>query len=924
MYIHGSFLNRNGETVTVHIVTNSSQSPSLEIGNESDGILFTDDPVEITSEMNDTFDHLLCHSATINLQVKNYIPELFGSSCRDVVVNIYRENTCLFAGYIEPQTYSQPYNEQYDELSLNCIDCLSALQYSNYRNIGSLGVLYSIVKSQAQQRTFLEVLGETLENVSSNVSILASGGAVYYDGSKAIDTTTARRYSIFSDISISELLFLGDEEDDTWTQEDVLTEILRYLNLHIVQQGLDFYIFSWETIRNGENVTWHDIMGGDILQTSSANVTVKANIVADCDTQISVEKTYNQLLLTDNVTETENLVENPLDSNSLAPAYGNYQKYMTEYIAEGNGKKALQAFGAMINGTGTDWGDASQVDWYVWVKKNPLWKFNLTDTMGTRHENIYDGLANNGEGQYDFPYRLGGGVGAALMAFGKVEKKNGGSDNSPASAPSMNDYMVIGLPVSQHVNYPTGNAFLDSISIAAHGDKYFLNSTYLTDNDGAKLKKAAPIAEYVGNTAGGNFSPSDDDTTHYIEVVGKIALNPIMNMTECFGVAKDITNWGKDSTCWHRTMPSRNNGDGRYYTQRFYQATSWKDEVSDLDIANSSKLSRGIYPFTDTGPRSCEFNYNAANEAKDTVSKVGVLQCMLIIGDKCVVETLPDNGGSGNGEPSDFSWQMFKERSECADDDEYYAQSFSIGFDPKLKDCILGTEFDIQKNAPYTIGVTVEGTLIPIRKSDKVSGQVRFYILGPVNEEWLNVTKRHKTWFRKTKYFSNSIYLLEQTASIMIKDFEIKVVSDNGKVGAISDDKDIVYMSDTREEFVNKKDDLEFKITTALTSAECKKLGVNNAVKLSSPQNATSGDALLAIHDYGTEATDKPEKLYVDAYWQEWHAPRVTMEQNFIDRSYVSFFNLYTHSTIGKTFHVEGISRNLIEGTAKVTMKEIF
>lgn len=896
MYLHGSFLNKKSEVVTVCILSHSDKSQALEIGNEDDGVLFTDNPVEIKSEVNDTLDHLLCSSATINLQVKNYMAGLFCNTCRDAVVNIYRGDICVFAGYLEPQTYSQPYNEIYDELSLNCVDCLSALQYSNYKNIGSLGVSYSVVKGKATQRTFLSLLAEIMNDVTEAVDILGNSPvSVFYDGSRLL-SDKSEVDSVFSGVSVNELLFLGDEEDDVWTMQDVLTEIMKYLNLHILQDGTDFYVFSWETLRNGGSKQWYDLSTGATISTKGVVKTVTSSMVADCDCQFSIADVYNQVMLTDSVTEMENLVENPMDSSSLVAAFGNYQKYMTEYIAEGEGVKANKAFGAMVTGGSTDWEGASMVDWYLWVKNNPLWKFYYTDNWGTTY-NVYDKYCQDGQNQQAvLTEGLNKGIGAAIVAFGCEEKKNGGQDNSPASAPDMKDYLVVGLSTT-------------------------LNTTAYVSED--FLEKASPIAEYVGNTAGGTFSPNDDETTNYIQISGKIILNPLMEETESYSAVKACTAWGDGTKYWHKTVPSRNNSDGRYYTQRFYKAASWKDDVVDDEACNNRPYTRGVFPFTDNGPQEYEFDYNAAHESKDTVSKVGVLQCMLVIGDKCVVESLPDNGGSGNGEPSDFSWQTFKERSECADADEYFAQSFAIGFDPKLHDKLIGKEFDIQKNAPYTIGVTVEGTMIPIKKSDKVHGQVRFYILGPVNEEWNNVTKRHKTWFRHTKYYDNSVYLLEHTSSIMVRDFEIKVKSNNGKLGAVGDEKDIIYMSDTKESSFNKKDDLEFKFTTALTSEECNKMGVNNSVKLSSPQNEESGDALMSIYDKDTATTAKPEQLYVDACWREWHEPRVVMTQNFEDAD-ISFLDLFHVPAIGKAFHVQGISRNLVEATALAVMKEVF
>lgn len=902
MYIHGYFYNRLEKKVTVEIVTGGDRTTEVEIGGTAGSeMYFTDDPVETSSQVNDTFDHLLCQQANIRLYCKNYVPGFFCNSCRDAVVNIWMDEECIFAGYIEPQAYSQGYNEEYDEVELTCIDALSALQYSNYKNVGAAGVTYAKVKAEVAQRTFLELLKETVEDATKGIIISDSNSVlpVFYDGSKSISSSSGAKYSIFGDVSINDLLFLGDEEDDVWTQEDVLTEILRYLNLHMVQTGKAFYIFAWETLRKGTATEWKNILGTDTTTTSPQTVDIKTSIVADCDTQFSIDSTYNQLQLTDSVTEVNNVIESPLDSDSLVTS-GNYQKYMTEIIAEGEGKTAYNAMKAMCTGGTTDWSDASQVDWFCWPKKAIGWTFY------SKGSDIYSQYPADGTNQQDVLNKgLTQGIGACICAFGKIERKNGGEDNSVVTSVSMDDYLII----------------------STNGD----SDSAPTDTD---IQNACPVAEYTGNTSGGDFSPADEDTTNYIVISGKMVLNPLMKETDKWSNISQESKWGDSSVFgnkyWHKTVPSRNNDDGRYYTRKYWKAAKWNDEVSLDDDTNDKVYYKTFYPYTSTGPQEYEFNYSAVGVASDTLSKVGLVACMLIIGDKCVVEKMhgekldTDTEGTGNGEPEDFVWRKYKTREECADDDEYFQQCFTIGIDPKLKDKILGTEFDIQKNAPYTKGITAEGTAIPIKLSDHVSGQVKFYILGPVNAEWNTITRRHKTFFRHTKWYEDSVLLMQHTSSIMMKDFKMEVVSDNGKIGAVNDESDIVYMSDTKETFVNKKDDLEFKITTALTSAECKQLSVNNAVKLSSPHNVTTDSALLTITDTNTGETAKPEQIYVDAYWKEWHEPRVVMTQNFEEGDYISPWNLYRHPAMGKTFHVEGISRNLAEGTAEVTMKEIF
>ena len=294
---------------------------------------------------------------------------------------------------------------------------------------------------------------------------------------------------------------------------------------------------------------------------------------------------------------------------------------------------------------------------------------------------------------------------------------------------------------------------------------------------------------------------------------------------------------------------------------------------------------------------------------------MAVLACMLVIGDKCVVETGTD------GTPNDFHWQTYKTREQCSSDDEYYNQCFFIGIDPKIDDKLIGTEFDIQNNISYTLGIDAEGMAIPIRKSDKVSGQVTFKILGPVNTYWDEWTRQHPTWFRHTSYSVNSIPMLAHISNIVVKGLEIKAHSDNGMIDN-AEDNDLVYLSDTDERFYNKKE-IDFKITSALTAAECASLGVTNTINMSTPQETLNGEGVVTIYDANSLAIAKPEKFYVDSYYQEYHRPRLQMEQTISDIGAVSLFKHYTHPALGKSFFVLGITRNIKEGSATLTLREL-
>lgn len=892
MYIHGSFLSQQSDTITVHIVTANDRTQTIEIGTEKADVYFSEDPAEIENEVNDTFDVLLRNSAKIRLLCGNLITNLFSTSCRDAVVNIYKNDTCIFAGFIEPQTLSQPYNDRWDELELNCIDALSALQYSKYKNVGTLGVIYAFVKAEAAQRSFYDIATEILQGVTEGLDILGNQNIKYwYDGSKAIDAKTSNRYQVFKQLSISDLLFLGDDESDVWQQDEVLEELFKYLNLHIVQDGFNFYIFSWESVKaTPDKIIWHDIVANSTKTTAQQAVTIALANVADCDTTISIGDVYNQLLLTAKVEDIESVIESPLDDDLLASPYINKQKYLTEYSSDGEGKTAYNAFYDMTHDKKTTYGGGAITDWYAQVMRNKQWTFPM---KGNRDIDIVDYFGSEGTNQHALPDWLGQEPGAAIMALGSVKINTANDDNSPTSKVNMTNYLVV--------------------SVNGNGIDNDENKTYPSVAD---IQKNIPYAVYNGNKAGGVFSPPDEETTNYIVLSGKVILNPIMRQTNTYTNLHN-KEWRSGLhngiLVWHQTVPSRNNGDGRYYTRQYWQAETPDKEVSWHEGADS-----GFYPYTGEGPEEYEFKYSAIGDSTDTISKVAVLACMLIIGDKCVVETGTD------GQTTDFVWQKYKERSECQSDDEYYQQCFTIGFDPKIGDKLVGTEFSIQNNIDYKMGIDAEGIAIPITKGDKISGQVRFMILGPVNATWDVITRRHPTFFRHTKWSSSSVPLLAHVSSILIKSFEVKVYSDNGLISNGNDDNDIIYMSDTKETFVNKKDDLEFKINSALTATECAQLGVSNTVKLSTPLNISTGDGVLEMYDRNGNVKAKPEQIYVDSYYTEYHKPRIVMEQKLRDiDNVVSLFNHYRHEALGKEFFVQGIGRNLIEGRADLTLKEI-
>jgi len=925
MYLHGEFVSQRGATIAVYILTNGDKTTEVEIGGEDSNVQFSDDPVEITSEVNDTFDVLLPSSCSIRLQTREYLPDLFCASAKDAVVNIYKDDECVFAGYIEPQSYSQPYNDAWDELELNCIDALSALQYSNYRGIGTSAADYDTVKSAADQRTFLNLITEALDDATSAVDILGSHTVQYlYDGSKAIDGSSDP-YDIFASLSLSELLFLGEDEDDVWTQEDMLTELLKYLNLHIVQCGFTFYLFSWESVKSDDDITFKPLSDGAVETITPDTITISMDNVADDGAQISIGEVYNQLLLTCEREETETVIESPLDDDNLQPLYSGRQLYLSEFISEGSGDHAHDAMIDMVNGNSTTYGGASEIDWYLQAMYPKNWKlfYDGTNTVDTLVEKS-SGRAIN---QWKLPQYLRQNTCVPMIfSMGSVERQTSANDNSPTSKIDMSTYLFISV---------NGNEYDTEVNCSP------------TESD---LQSHSPLMEYTGNVSGGTYSPSDEATTNYLVFSGSILLQPVAyESTQNSPAARSnsfysiLTNGMRKTESNDARVPyynaqspldnifssnlvrSDNNGEGRYYTRKFYTFTNPTDKKADYPDNYLKDGTMSLHPWTeDKSAHGYEFKYSATGDGTDKYSKLPVLECELIIGNKRLVETDIDEYGN-----STFKW--YKLGSEptgtYVDDDgvtqTYTMTTFSLGINPAIGDYIIGDEFDIQNTIDYTMNIDAEGTAIPITKADAVSGRVTFRVLGAINTTWNDISRRHPSFWRHTKWSSDVHYILSHTENIIIKDFECKVYSDNGLITG-TDDQDLVYISDTDETFFNKKDDLEMKINSALTSAECASLGLSQSVCLSTPWDVNNQEGLLSVYDVNKNETGKAEQHYVDSYYTEYHAPRVLLDQHLNDDAGVAaLFNHYRHAALDKTFFVQSLGRNLIEGRADLVLKEI-
>ena len=502
----------------------------------------------------------------------------------------------------------------------------------------------------------------------------------------------------------------------------------------------------------------------------------------------------------------------------------------------------------MITTGGTGYDGAYIVDHYVQLFKSNVWRFNGDEYIRSDHK-----------GQLDF-FKIAKQKSclAFLMEAGKTSG-NSPKNNQQNSKIDMSRYLCITV---------NGNGNNEQ------------NQEYPTS---AVIEAAAPIATYIGNINGGFFSPTDDATTNYLVISGKMAAvcqgmrnsgrlqveNGWDALTQVW--AQVSGNWWMMLPIfWHDTLPLDNdkNGDGAYYACHFYDATYDTDEpVGRTSNENS------LFPWNSEWKDMArlKYTYSAYGEEIDKISKFPLLQVTLKIGEKYACEIVDSNGKSR------YEWHTLDTAPVVYYNGEKFRRNhIYIGADIAIDDYIIGKEYDFANSVQPTWNIEAEGIAIPITKADGLSGKVSMTIDGPVNSRWEQICRIHPTFFRSTSWYSDSYDVLANISHIMLKDFKVEIYSDNAQINNIPGDKDLIYQTEELTDYVEKKDDIEFKIATALTTAECEQKGIKNTVLKNNPY--IGENPLRSITNTVTSFSGKPEEQYLNDYWPLYNEPKQIVE----------------------------------------------
>lgn len=283
----GGFRDVDNNKYVVNIYVNKSVSSVEEL-------TLADDAVHINYEQDssDVFSPIKCSGCTIKVLTKDILTDLYTGQILDTQIKIYRQDYnnstnnwgsqyLYWMGFNSPNIYNQEYYSDADNMSIECIDCLSALKYFKYEKQGD--------GKEFLTMPFRTIFINCLKKVMSNPSVvLLNGGSNW-----------------LNQYYISEENFF-DEGDENMNMREVLEHISKFLGLVLMQFRDKFYLVKKEIIKG--NITGHQYVEQG-SQSITEVITTYDGEVAENNCSVSYGDVFNNVNVICNTNPIDELFE---------------------------------------------------------------------------------------------------------------------------------------------------------------------------------------------------------------------------------------------------------------------------------------------------------------------------------------------------------------------------------------------------------------------------------------------------------------------------------------------------------------------------------------------------------------------------------------------------------------------------------------
>lgn len=843
--IYGIFKTLNNETISV-LITKAGSS-SYQIGDDDTSqICWTSNPITINVEDGDIDECLISKKCTINLYTKiDIYDNIFAVRPWDVqvtVINETRSNKILFKGYVIPMSYNMDYSQKWNEINIECTDYIGTLQNTQYLNKDwTTAVVASGIKS----------FKSILLNIFNGYDVYFT----YYDGHFNYIYNNLKK-------KCNDFVLCGEKEEDQKNCDYAANTILTYLGLKAIQNEDKIILFDPNHFTNTDvrvydlrnDVTvQYPIVGNDYIKYHDGYVNGQYDITIEPPiTKLKVEVEREKV---DSV-----LPDLFKDSTYMYPNAGRLL-YLREFATN-----SADSLLTLLSHRDDEWPLNSIRDDDAWTRR---WYMQLLQNKDfVFYQKNGDVSHPSSQTRTLFKPLNGTDRQAPVMIEFTVEDKvKKGADTTP---PSFSTYETICIPIN-------GNGSDDE------SDRYPKYDDLQTTN-GCMIK--------YENLADVNYSPVDEDTTNWLIFDGKMGYSPreqttFINYRENDGqdnrtdryetTFSQIINSGRS-----RIINMNGFGNNKYSnftdistlfggTIKTEDRAKYYAQLTFLDDGTEMQTRRPIFPFienADKQQKMYQYNYSQAGTDADKIAKFSTLYCSLQIGDKYLSETFEEDV---NGVmQSVYEWTTTP-------------SNFTLGFDPKIGDYIIGSMFDMQNNVTIDNNIKTKGMAVPIHKSDNLHGAMTFKVIAPVDAQWDEVTKKTKRFLgfpTGTKWKTTSHYILSHCSALWINKLSLSIESTQSTK---KNPKDLVYVSDNNLNYVKNEKSVSFELCTGLTSQEADLLNVENDIYTNIVYDEND-NICTSILDYD-EQSKKAEEIFIQKWYDELSVIRKTYKFTIQDEA---------------------------------------
>lgn len=295
-------------------------TPSGETGEYEEIPLAGDQPFVVRYNTSSTpFEPVRTSTATINVVNDEYLVDKFsecpqGTKVELLDITVSAAPVTKWVGYMTPNTMNAGYDSCYETFQLEAADCISSLQYKDYVEMNSGGV----VNIKAVLAQICDAAGEL-------------DGFYWTRSKRTASSQTSRNVILPEHLAICEHNFQTNDTAEEWKLSEVLQEICRYLGFTCLQWGKWMYFIDYQYLETHTKLvaSRYPKAGGYVKINTDFDLDDTFEITADSykgnGASISFEPIYNKVVVNANMYAAEDIVPDIFDD-----------KFLTNRIDSGN------------------------------------------------------------------------------------------------------------------------------------------------------------------------------------------------------------------------------------------------------------------------------------------------------------------------------------------------------------------------------------------------------------------------------------------------------------------------------------------------------------------------------------------------------------------------------------------------------------